>query len=85
VRRPARRWRISWRHLKVELVDGVPLITDLGSRNGSYLDGKRLTITSALIARETIVQIGGVRARIRETEPESVSTQGRFRATVHRV
>ena len=71
--------RISWRHVKVELVDGVPLITDLGSRNGSYLDGKRLTITSALIAREAIVQIGGVRARIRETEPESVSTQGRFR------
>ncbi|HZO79483.1 MAG TPA: FHA domain-containing protein, partial [Solirubrobacteraceae bacterium] len=71
--------RVSWRHAKVELVDGAPVITDLGSSNGTYLDGRRLGNEPTPIKRESILRFGDSRARVCELEPDSSVGQGRFR------
>lgn len=71
--------RVSWQQLRIELRDGTPLLTDLGSSNGTYLDGVRLDNTSQSIAREAIIQFGSIRARVREVEPATATGRGRFR------
>jgi len=71
--------RVSWRHVKVEISNDVPLITDLGSANGTLVDGSRTDNTPRPITREAIVQIGSTRARVREIAAEPSATQGRFR------
>jgi ABC-type multidrug transport system ATPase subunit/pSer/pThr/pTyr-binding forkhead associated (FHA) protein len=71
--------RVSWRHLRIEMSDGKPLITDLGSSNGTFLDGSKVDVEPTTISRETIVQLGGTRARIREVEPQPATGQWRFR------
>lgn len=71
--------RVSWRHVKIEIKDGVPVLTDLNSSNGTYLDGAKLDGRPRAITRESIVQIGMTRIRVREITPEPSATQGRFR------
>jgi ABC transport system ATP-binding/permease protein len=71
--------RVSWRHVRIEMSNGVPMITDLQSSNGTYLDGTKLATHPASITRETIIRIGSTRARIREIDTESETRQGRFR------
>src|SRR5580704_9220938 len=71
--------RVSWQHLRLELRDGIPLITDLGSSNGTYLDGVRIDHEPQSIAREAIIQLGSTRARVREREPQPTTGSGRFR------
>jgi ABC transport system ATP-binding/permease protein len=70
--------RVSWHHLRVELRDGAPVLTDLNSSNGTYIDGTKVGTTPQMITTEAIVQIGSTRARVRELEPERTVT-GRFR------
>ena len=70
--------RVSWRHVQIEIRDGTPLITDLQSSNGTYIDGRRMEGEPHTVTRETIVQIGNVRARVREVEHERAPS-GRFR------
>ena len=71
--------RVSWRHLQIELADGSPRVTDLGSSNGTFLDGARIDTAPRRITREAIIQIGSVRGRLREKETETSPTTGRFR------
>jgi ABC-type multidrug transport system ATPase subunit/pSer/pThr/pTyr-binding forkhead associated (FHA) protein len=71
--------RVSWRHLQVELRAGTPLLTDLGSSNGTHVDGTRAIDDELLITHETIVQVGSTRARIRERVTEPGANRGRFR------
>ena len=71
--------RVSWHHAKLELLDGVPVLTDLGSSNGTYLDGRRLGEEAAPITHESILRFGDTRARVREREPQASPIQGRFR------
>lgn len=71
--------RVSWRHLRIELSEGSPLLTDLGSRNGTYLDGAKMGEEPAPISSEAIIQLGGTRARIREVAAEPSAAHGRFR------
>jgi ABC transport system ATP-binding/permease protein len=71
--------RVSWRHLRIELRDGTPRITDLGSSNGTYLDGAKVDAEPKAITREAIIQIGDTRARIREADTEPSATARRFR------
>jgi ABC-type multidrug transport system ATPase subunit/pSer/pThr/pTyr-binding forkhead associated (FHA) protein len=76
---PVEDQRVSWRHVRIEMSNGAPLITDLRSSNGTYIDGVKLESEPASIARETIIQIGNTRARIREIENRPATGQGKFR------
>lgn len=71
--------RISWRHLQIEVAGGVPLLADLGSSNGTFIDGRRADSEPTPISREAIVQIGNTRARVREITAEPSPAHGRFR------
>lgn len=71
--------RASWQHLKIDIASGAPLITDLGSRNGTYVDGRKIDSQPRPITREAIIQIGDTRARLRDVTAEPPATQRRFR------
>jgi ABC transport system ATP-binding/permease protein len=70
--------RVSWRHLRLELKDGSPVVTDLDSSNGTYIDGLRVNNDSRTLTGEAIVQIGSTRGRVREHEHERTGA-ARFR------
>ncbi len=77
--------RVSWRHLCLELCEGSPRLTDLGSRNGTYLDGRRIDGKPVTVTREAIVQLGATRARLCERAPAGAGASGRFwRVSVRR-
>lgn len=76
---PLRDPRVSWHHATIALREGVPTLIDLGSSNGTYLDGRRLGSEPVAIKRESILRLGDVRARVRELEPEGSAGGGRFR------
>lgn len=71
--------RVSWRHLRVEISEGVPIVTDLGSSNGTFLDGRKIDREPVRVPRDAIVQVGGTRARIQQGVAEATGTGGRFR------
>lgn len=71
--------RASWRHLQIQLVDGAPVLTDLGSTNGTYVDGVAIDSTPAPVTRDALVQIGDTRARVRERAHEPSGARGPFR------
>lgn len=71
--------RVSWRHLRLELTGGAPLLTDLGSSNGTYVNGVRVDSEPRSLRRETIIQIGDTRARVKELAPEPEPRAGHFR------
>jgi len=71
--------RVSWQHLRIEIANGAPLLTDLGSSNGTYVDGKKIEHEPRHITRETIIHVGSTRARLRELTAEPSATQGPFR------
>ena len=71
--------RVSWQHLRIELTDGVPVLTDLGSSNGTYVDGRRIDAEPRHITREAIIQLGAVRARLWQITAEPDAGRGRFR------
>lgn len=51
--------RVSGRHLKIDLRGGILLLTDLESRNGTWLDGKQLeSNTPARLMRTSVVRLG---------------------------
>lgn len=71
--------RVSWQHVRVELRNGAPVLTDLKSSNGTYVDGTRIGSDEYRIARESIIQVGATRARIREIATEPAGPHARFR------
>lgn len=56
---------ISRRHARLKLVEGAPAIEDLGSTNGTLVNGERITGVRVLIAGDT-VQLGGTTWRVGE-------------------
>ncbi len=71
--------RVSWRHVKISPSAGGPVITDLGSRNGTVLNGRRLGSEPATVSAEAILQVGSIRARITDHAERRDGSQGRFR------
>ncbi len=51
---------VSRAHCRLALVDGAVLATDLGSTNGTFVDGKRITQPTPLVAG-AVMQIGPYR------------------------
>jgi predicted component of type VI protein secretion system len=56
---------ISRRHARLKLVEGAPAIEDLGSTNGTLVNGERITGVRVLIAGD-MVQLGGTTWRVGE-------------------
>jgi hypothetical protein len=72
--------RVSRKHAIVELVEGQHLLRDLGSSNGTFLNGLRLSAGHAFALREgDVVEIGNDRlvyARTVEAALSPVATEG---------
>ena len=60
---------VSRRHAMVGLTQRGVLVTDLGSRNGTYVNGKR--VTSAVLARGDVVSFGKAAFRVDDTSRRS--------------
>jgi ABC-type multidrug transport system ATPase subunit/pSer/pThr/pTyr-binding forkhead associated (FHA) protein/ABC-type multidrug transport system permease subunit len=71
--------RVSWHHARLELRGDLPLVTDLGSRNGTAVDGVEVTAEPRVIEREAVLQLGDSRLRLAEHYPEPSARHGRFR------
>jgi ABC transport system ATP-binding/permease protein len=71
--------RVSWQHARIELSDGLPLLSDLGSSNGTYLDGARLGSDGRAITRESLLRLGSTGARVREIAVEPSGANAPFR------
>ena len=71
--------RASWQHLRIEIAEGTPLLTDLDSRNGTYLNGERLDGQPRRVTAEAIIQIGSTRARLRDATTQATPVSGPFR------
>jgi pSer/pThr/pTyr-binding forkhead associated (FHA) protein len=61
---------VSDSHAKLQRRDGVWHVTDLGSTNGTYVNGRRITVEERLVA-DTDLRFGGVKLlfRVSATEP----------------
>ena len=59
--------RASRSHARIELDGAVPWITDLGSRNGTRVNGRRIAHTTPL-ANGDVVTIGGVELEVLNSE-----------------
>jgi class 3 adenylate cyclase len=66
--------QISRRHVELRPTTRGVEVTDLGSTNGSYLDGARLT-GPAVLSTGSELKLGAVTVRLVPTEPARVGTQ----------
>ncbi|MGE5336135.1 MAG: ATP-binding cassette domain-containing protein [Nitrososphaerota archaeon] len=71
--------RASWRHLRLVPEDGEVVLVDLGSKNGTYVNGRRVAPEPLRINTEALVQFGGTRVRLRRLLETSVEDRSRFR------
>jgi pSer/pThr/pTyr-binding forkhead associated (FHA) protein len=55
---------VSRRHAKVGLTRRGVVVTDLGSRNGTYVNGKR--VSTAVVMRGDVVSFGKVAFRVED-------------------
>jgi len=70
--------RVSWRHLHIHVENGSPILRDLGSSNGTYLDGKKLGDRPSRVSREVTIQIGSTRGSL-HPNADSDTPARRFR------
>ena len=68
--------QVSRRHIELRPADGRVLCTDLGSTNGSFLDGERISAPVVLVPG-TIVTIGGTSIRLATPAPSAGKGIGR--------
>lgn len=57
---------VSRRHCRVRLRDGYPFVQDLGSTNGTFVDGKRIT-ESVEVDDGAVITLGGATLTLRLT------------------
>jgi class 3 adenylate cyclase len=65
--------QISRRHLSLQVADGTLWVTDLGSRNGTFVDGRRIQGTH-LLAHGERVRLGRATITVCETPPTGAWT-----------
>lgn len=61
---------VSRKHAEIALVDGCPTVRDLGSANGTFVNGRR--IDAASLCADDFLQFGDVVFRVARVEPEDV-------------
>ena len=71
--------RVSWHHLRVGPRNGQIELVDLESRNGTFLNGRRMDPGPVFIGTDVLIQVGGTRARIRRAMPTTAESRGGFR------
>ncbi len=71
--------RVSWRHLRVEPNRGKLELVDLDSKNGTFLNGRRMDPGPVVVTVDSLVQLGSIRARLRRTTPDTNEGRGHFR------
>ena len=66
---------VSRQHARVQIADGVAMLEDLGSKNGTFVNGQRITTAVRLCDRDQI-GVGEVRLRFRIlcTQPSTETT-----------
>jgi DNA-binding winged helix-turn-helix (wHTH) protein len=70
---------VSRRHARLHIADGVAVLEDLGSKNGTFVNGQRTTAAVQLSDRDQIT-VGSVRLRFRILSAQpSTETTGRDR------
>ncbi|HEY1933604.1 MAG TPA: FHA domain-containing protein [Acetobacteraceae bacterium] len=62
---------VSRAHCRIVIADGALLATDLDSTNGTFVDGKRITHPTPLLAG-AVLQVGPYRITYRQDSPDSV-------------
>ena len=71
--------RASWRHLRIQLVEGAPVLTDLGSTNGTYVDGVAIDSKPTHLSRDALVQSATQARAFGRGLDERSAAQGPFR------
>jgi ABC-type multidrug transport system ATPase subunit/pSer/pThr/pTyr-binding forkhead associated (FHA) protein/ABC-type multidrug transport system permease subunit len=71
--------RASWRHLRISTEDGEVELVDLESKNGTFVNGRRIDSGPMRITADALIQLGGTRARLRRVSPPAADELGRFR------
>jgi ABC transport system ATP-binding/permease protein len=71
--------RVSWRHLRVGPKNGQLEIIDLDSKNGTYLNGRRMDPGPVFVSSDALVQVGSTRARLSRALPAIAEPRGGFR------
>jgi ABC-type multidrug transport system ATPase subunit/ABC-type multidrug transport system permease subunit len=71
--------RASWRHLRLSVEDGEVVLLDLESKNGTYLNGRRVDSGPARLGSEALIQFGSTRVRLRRAAAPDSEASGRFR------
>lgn len=67
--------RVSRRHLRIEINAGIPYLTDLGSSNGTFVNGQRVEGVRALHS-DDIVSLGESRLRVEIGAPDVTASSG---------
>jgi ABC-type multidrug transport system ATPase subunit/pSer/pThr/pTyr-binding forkhead associated (FHA) protein/ABC-type multidrug transport system permease subunit len=71
--------RASWHHLRLSTEGGEVVLLDLGSKNGTYLNGRRIDSGPTRIKSEALIQFGSTRGRLRPVAAADGEAPGRFR------
>ncbi|MBN1315468.1 MAG: FHA domain-containing protein [Anaerolineales bacterium] len=68
---------ISRQHARIELVEGKPRIIDLGSGNGTFVDGKRIS-GPVWLDESSVVSLGSIRLEVTSGDVEDGIKTGDF-------
>ncbi len=71
--------RVSWRHLRVEPKNGQLELLDLDTKNGTFLNGRLMDPGPVHVGADSLIQVGGTRARLRRVSPSTNEESGHFR------
>jgi adenylate cyclase len=78
---PLKGMGVSRKHAVLSIIDGTKVIRDLGSKNGTYLNGK--LITEQAVEQGDIIEIGTALLRIKGTETEAFLDSTTFVKDIH--
>jgi ABC-type multidrug transport system ATPase subunit/pSer/pThr/pTyr-binding forkhead associated (FHA) protein/ABC-type multidrug transport system permease subunit len=71
--------RASWRHLRIELREDEVELVDLGSKNGTFVNGRRIEAGALRLGAESLIQFGSTRLRLRRIAADSEERRAGFR------